>query len=234
MKKQHIEAVIKRHSDLLELGDGPIALGDGGGHSRSRVRYAAMAEQIIKEPYSSVLDIGCGFADLYGFLTENGWSGSYVGVDLVGDFVQRAQANYPAAEIHKLDDMESLMDLGEFDFVIAVSIFNLKFEDEQNKSHIEDMIKRMFALCKRACIFDFMTTNVDFKSPIGWHTDPLWALQLAQKHTRRVSFSADYMPYEFCITCFKDQEKTERNVYKEFLARSEKDQNLKISKNVTS
>ena len=48
-------------------------------------RYKMLAS--VSSKMSSVLDIGCGFADFYHFLRSRGFNGQYLGIDIVPEFV---------------------------------------------------------------------------------------------------------------------------------------------------
>jgi hypothetical protein len=74
----------------------------------------------------------------------------------------------------------------------------------------------MFKVARRAVCVDFMSTEVDFRKPGSWHTDPCWALREAYKLSRRVMLRQDYMPYEFSIIIFKDADISSRNVFAAF------------------
>ena len=78
-------------------------------------------------PYmSSVLDIGCGFADFYHFLRSRGFNGQYLGIDIVPEFVSLAKESIkgcPNAEVRLLDINSEPLPVGS-DYVFASAIFN--------------------------------------------------------------------------------------------------------------
>ena len=60
----------------------------------------------VSSKMSSVLDIGCGFADFYHFLRSREFNGKYLGIDIVPEFVSLAKESikdYPNAEVRLLD-----------------------------------------------------------------------------------------------------------------------------------
>jgi hypothetical protein len=46
---------------------------------------------------------------------------------------------------------------------------------------------------------DFMTTDVDFRHPGAWHTDPAWALELGRSLSPHAELRDDYLRYEFAL-----------------------------------
>jgi SAM-dependent methyltransferase len=202
MNENDINEYISRYTKRFnEFGYSPETLG-WGKNSKQTVRFSVLAENALKDKNCSVLDIGCGFADLYLYLKSNGWSGSYTGTDLVPVLLEKAKELYPEIELLQVDIASE--DLIKADFVIASGIFNSEILEESNESHIEKSIKKMFELSNKALCVDFMSTYVDFKKTGAWHTSPEWAFSIAKKLSKRVILRNDYMPYEFSLIIFKD------------------------------
>src|SRR3989339_2012946 len=57
-------------------GYSPVSLGWGKG-GRQHLRFSVLAGIGIGKE-DSVLDIGCGFGDLFGYLKSTGWKGRYL------------------------------------------------------------------------------------------------------------------------------------------------------------
>jgi SAM-dependent methyltransferase len=73
-------------------------------------------------PRDSVLDVGCGFGVLPGWLAEAGWSGGYLGVDVCPEFVALARAARPGLEF-AVGDARRLAEVAgvrRFDWAVAV------------------------------------------------------------------------------------------------------------------
>jgi SAM-dependent methyltransferase len=210
-------AAVRRYIDRFEgalarHGDSRAGLCDGKG-GRQDVRFPVLAAPALADPASSVLDIGCGFADLYAFLRANGWRGRYTGIDIVPGLLKVARERFPEIALHEHDASDSLDAFAPHDFVIACGVMNLELPNGGNPAHIERFLGTMFACARRAVCIDFMTSNVDFKHPGAWHTDPAWAWSVANRLTRRVALRADYMPFEFALFLYKDVSVSARNVY---------------------
>jgi SAM-dependent methyltransferase len=216
MQPHDRKAYVERYeSRLRQFGHSPETLG-WGKTGRQEFRFAILADAAIATPGSSVLDVGCGFADLYDYLVAGGWSGRYVGVDLVPGLVDMARQRHPDLDVRTADIAELANSEERFDYVIASGIFNARLASEQNGNHIERTMGQMFGLCTRAMCVDFMSTYVDFQHETAWHTDPAWAIAVAHRLSGRYSLRHDYMPYEFALTVYKDARISERNVFAEF------------------
>ncbi|MEX2400021.1 MAG: class I SAM-dependent methyltransferase [Rhodothermales bacterium] len=219
MNDVDVQAVVDRRLEGLErYGRSAAALGDGKG-GRQDVRFAVYAEYILDHDDASVLDLGCGFADLFEYLRRRGWRGRYRGVEIVPEYVEQIRRIHPELEVLQGDVETMLEDLPTHDFVVAASIMNLRLKAGENEAYIRRMMRRMFDRADVAAGMDFMTTYVDWQHPDAWHTDPAWAVTEASRLTRRVVLRADFMPYEFVLILFKDDRASVRNVYRAFEAR---------------
>ncbi|MCD1293540.1 class I SAM-dependent methyltransferase [Methanocella sp. CWC-04] len=159
---------------------------------------------------SSVLDVGCGFGDLYGYMVKKGMTVSYTGVDINPDFIEIAKQVYPDARFMAADFEEEDIG-GNFDWIFAAGIFTIKISD--NEAFIRNMLKKMFDVCDKGFAADFL-------SPIGygtedkyWRCEPESILAFCRKLSRRVTLRCDYMAGEFCVYVYKNDITDERNVF---------------------
>ena len=207
---------VRRYENRLnEFGYSPETLG-WGRHGRQRIRFAVLAELALQMPASSVLDVGCGFADLHDFLTERGWRGNYTGIDIVPRLLAEARRRHPHLDLKEADITNPANSLPVCDFVIASGIFNATLATGDNEAHIQTALQSMFRLARVAVAVDFLSSHVDFQKSESWHTDPAQALTLAKKISRRFRLRHDYMPYEFALFLFADDSISEQNVFQAF------------------
>jgi SAM-dependent methyltransferase len=207
---------IRRYEGRLEqFGHSPETLG-WGRHGRQEVRFSVLAEYALRNPSASILDVGCGFADLYDFLRERGWNGVYTGLDIVPGLLAEARRSKPFLDLRETDITVAGDDLPEYDLVVASGVFNARLTAGDNQAHIADALRAMYARARHYAAVDFLSTMVDFQKEGAWHTDPSWALSAAQRISRRVLLRHDYMPYEFAVILFRDDEVSGRNVFRAY------------------
>lgn len=212
---QDRQAYIDRYeSRLRQFGYAPETLG-WGKKGRQETRFAVLSAEIIQHPEASVLDVGCGFADLHEFLTQHGWRGRYTGIDIVPSLLDIAKQRHPGVDLRCVDLGNFSAD-SAYDYVVASGVFNAKISAEDNLRYIRRSLVRMFKIARIAVCVDFLSTYVDFKDPIAWHTDPSWALTVAKELSKRVALRHDYMPFEFSLFVYRDQEISNRNVFAGF------------------
>jgi SAM-dependent methyltransferase len=191
---------------LHEHGHSPETLG-WGKLGREHVRFQVMADVVREVGAASVLDVGCGFADLFDHLLQQGWEGDYRGIDIVPGLLAEARRRHPSLDLQESDVAEyEPADGSRFDVVVASGVFNARLLSGDNRAHIARSVKRMYALCRRAVCVDFLSTYVDFQHPDGWHTDPAWALELGRGLSKRLRLRHDYMPFEFAVIVYRNDE----------------------------
>jgi len=208
----HVQRYEKR---LQEFGYSPATLG-WGVNGRQEVRFSVLAELALRMPGSSVLDVGCGFCDLYDFLDKRGWQGRYTGIDIVPGLLEVALQRHPDLDVRELDITDDSASLDEYDFVISSGALNGALPSGSNELHIEAALRSMHRRSRYATSVDFLSSYVDFQKPGAYHTDPSWALAAAKRLSRRVLLRHDYMPYEFSVFLFRDDSISERRVFQGF------------------
>jgi SAM-dependent methyltransferase len=212
MKDKDKQEYIERYTNRLNIfGYSPETLG-WGKNGRQDIRFSVLSQSIINTPDCSVLDIGCGFADLYTYLLNNGWKGRYVGVDLVPSLLKVAKEKNSDLELYNYDIEQSKV-LGKFDYVVASGIFNAKLNDADNQQHIINSLTCMMEIANKMICVDFMSTYVDFQKEGSWHTDPAWLVNQINKLTKRFSLRYDYMPFEFAVFLHKDDSVNKINTF---------------------
>jgi trans-aconitate methyltransferase len=208
--RAHREDTIKRYSKrLAKFGYDPRSL--GWNKARQTVRFTVLGE-IGELQNSSVLDVGCGFGDLYGYLQKSGVNVHYTGCDVNPALIAIAKQKYTSANFLVADVDEGVK--GTFDWVFATGVFEFKYPKMIDL--VKRTLTRMFDLARKGVAADFMSSYVDYKSKEGFHAHPEEIFKIAKSLSKRIALRHDYMPYEFCIYIYKDNEINKRNVFSSF------------------
>jgi ubiquinone/menaquinone biosynthesis C-methylase UbiE len=190
-----------------KFGESPKALGWIKGNQD--IRFDVIS-QIGELKNSSILDVGCGFGDFYGYLKSKKIKFEYHGVDINKKFLEIAKKRNPNGKF-ELRDIQKKKITKKFDWVIATGITN----HATNYQHLKEMLKEMFRICKKGVIMDFISNYVDYEDKEIFYTSPEKIFQAAKDLTRRVTLRHDYMPFEFCLYLYKNDKKTSKNVFSE-------------------
>lgn len=210
MREEDKKAIINRYNERLKLyGYDQRALGWFKGRQPLRFKVLSEIGDLNK---CSILDVGCGFGDLYGFLIKRNLNIEYTGVDINPDLTKVAKEIYPDAHFEVKDiEQENIND--NFDWVFASGLFEFKVHDDE---YVQKMLKRMFEICNKGIAADFLSNYVDFKNENAYYASPEEIFSFCKTLSKRVTLRHDYMPFEFCVHVYKDDRVNERNVFAEF------------------
>jgi|688.fasta_scaffold62892_2 cyclopropane fatty-acyl-phospholipid synthase-like methyltransferase len=171
---------------------------------RHEIRYEALTA-----PFDlvgkRVLDFGCGLGHLSTYLSVRDIDCDYLGVDIVEEFIESNRCSFPDRKFRQVSGIAEIKET--FDVVIASGVFNIRyFADEmENQQYVETRICELFKLASEGLSVDFMTSYVDFVQPDAFHLDPgACATFVATSLSRRFVINHQYLPYEFCVSAFRD------------------------------
>ena len=170
-------------------------------------------ENILKNAgndLASVLDIGCGFGDLYSYLKRSfpNRKIDYTGLDVVPVFITEAREQNPDGKFIQSDLFE-YDPSGRFDLVVECGCFATlaSLDEDEAYRYIERFIGRMLELCtdSGAAVIQFLTDKVDYRtSEDDFHVSPEKLLKIAYGFKRRLILDNGVFPFEACLTIFKD------------------------------
>ena len=106
---------------------------------------------------SSVLDLGCGYGDLKAYLDQSFSNFSYLGIDQMPEFVNKAKRRHrKKVNTHFLHADFSKVALPKMDFVIASGA--LSYHSEDTDFHTK-MIRKFYTSANIALAFNMMNDN---------------------------------------------------------------------------
>ena len=201
------KTVINRYTERFhEFGYSPKTLGWDKG--KQPLRFSILSKIIPSVSTSfSIMDIGCGFGDLYAFLSNSHAAMfQYYGIDIVPTLIQEGESRYPQNNVKFFcgDFLDVPFDL-HIDYCIGSGLFNFKLTEDDNYEYIENIIKKAFEISEIGIAFDFLSDQVDYKYELTFHSNPSKILTIAYKYTRNVVLRNDYMPFEFALYMYMDE-----------------------------
>lgn len=159
----HYRALLETHGDDARA----VQYSDT---SSQQARFAKLVG--VGRPLTSVLDVGCGLAHLCDYMRARGWTGRYLGVDIVPGFVERANARLrddPLAEVRLIDAAAETLP-GGCDYALLSGVFNNMMPD--NLTFMETTLRAMWAAAKKGIAFNAMSQHVDYRDDGLYYTDP--------------------------------------------------------------
>lgn len=155
-----------------------------------------------------ICDAGCGFGDINHYFMSLGMKNySYIGLDVVNEFMQEGQTRYGGDEVTYLkrnfitDDISDL----HFDYAISSQTFTISYTGEpQNYDVIYASVRKLFAQCQKGVSFNFFTDKGQFQRPGTAYHDPVKLLEFAYSLSTNIVLDNSCFPYECTLTILKD------------------------------
>lgn len=172
---------------------------------RQEVRFNALTQFIPRESTFSILDFGCGLAHMKEYLDKHFQNIQYTGVDMVEEFIEFNKNKYPdtnfmtSAEFNKSSE--------KFDYIVSSGVYNILYKDSvgEHQGEVFRILENLFEKTNIYLASDFMTDRVDYRQPSTFHANPEFLFdRITKQFSRRVIINHSYLPYEFCITVYKN------------------------------
>ncbi len=195
MNKLLRKRIVDRHSDsLLRFGCHPNAL-YWSSKEIQELRFKVLAE-IGLQSGDSVLDVGCGFADLRTWFNERNLKIEYTGLDISPDLVAVAKEKHPDVNLSvgELQDFDFAE--GSFDWVLLSGALNEPYNDEGK--YTREMIVRMWHLSRKGIAFNLLNANV-IKAHDLQSFEPDEILRFCRTISDNCRLRTDYLANDFTI-----------------------------------
>ena len=186
---------VKKHKDGIKS----VAWGS----KESQQKRFEILSQIANLEGQSVLDVGCGLGDFYGWLRNIYSDIGYTGIDITPSMIEIALKSFPGTKFKVQNILELKKVRPTYDYVFASGIFNRRIR--RHKDFVMETVERMFALSNRGIAFNIMSTKADFMEKNEHYADPCKMLNFCMNLSRRFVLRHDYMPHDFTIYVYKEQ-----------------------------
>lgn len=182
----------------------------GWGKLSQDLRFRALLNPLLTKGDESILDVGCGFSDLYDYLCTLDWRGKYTGLDISPDVMGITKKNKPSLDLREVNILDNSF-TESYDIIIACGIFNFKLTNTDHYEYLSEMIVKMFDLSNVGVSVDFISGLVDYKNEHTFYADFERILSIVSRISKRFLLNHSYAPFEYSVTLFKDQ-KVENNL----------------------
>lgn len=148
----------------------------------------------------SILDVGCGAGDLWGYLSSKTISCEYEGFDISAEMVKRCKERFPDVTFNSGDFLHWRPNR-KFDYTIAIGIHNIRIAGGWEM--FKETTRKQFELCRIASHISILTDRyVGFAPHIqAWKAENVLAMAL--EITPYVCLRHDYLPNDFSVTLYR-------------------------------
>jgi SAM-dependent methyltransferase len=187
---------------LHEHGATPRGV-DWNSESAQELRFSQLMKVIHPEQPFSLLDYGCGYGALAGYLLRQQIPmQQYVGFDVLDSMVEKARevfsANPQCAFTARFDELTPV------DYSIASGIFNLKLETPSDEwtQYVISELHKIDQLSRKGFSFNMLTkySDAEYMRPHLYYADPCFLFDYCKTHfSRNVALLHDYEAYDFTL-----------------------------------
>ena len=143
------------YTDLYQLwGNNVRSLGWGSKQSQE-CRFSILLKQDINKT-DTILDVGCGFADLRSFLTKQGYDNQYAAVEKEEQFRKKILKEYTDIDI--FTSIEEAY-CNDYDWVFASGIFCFARNEDAWLLSASNTIKDLYSMCRKGVVVNFLYGN---------------------------------------------------------------------------
>ena len=183
-----IGAITAFHDQLRAdaAGKEPYWLDGWGSPEGQRVRFDALV-RAARYRGGSVVDYGCGTGALRGYLASLGFPFTYLGLDMNGNLLPSADADF------QVIDPDSV-DFPHADYVFASGIF--QFADPADPLYHHRLVGSLFHRCRTAVAVNFLSALRDgsARDPEELYLSPAEAVDLATSLSGKWVLDHSYHP----------------------------------------
>jgi len=177
------------------------AILDWASPESQRARFKVLAENVPLAG-KSLLDVGCGLGDLWGFLKDQKIAVEYTGVDLVAKMVEAARKRHPDGLFLCTDVFqEEAFQPGQFDVVFCSGAFNLNLGN--NREFLPTAVSRMLELSADQVVFNLLHHRARCGDRRYFYFDPEDVRSLLSSIDCEMRLIDDYLPNDFTVICRK-------------------------------
>lgn len=187
---------------VTRFGPDPRAL-DWGSRASQNARFEILA-QVGDLSGSSILDVGCGTADLYHFLASRDVRVDYTGYDISPAMVATARQGLPDANLRIVDILADDLGQPQFDYVLASGLFSLRHVRPYD--YVAAAAHRMYALCRRGVAMNSLSARSGADTTIQdgrFLADPERVLDICLDVAQNVILRHDYLPHDFTVYLYR-------------------------------
>lgn len=176
-------------------------------------RYLAVSRVVNQVYPAHVLDIGTGFGDLLRILRLNDWSGKFVGLDLVQEFVKVANELADRDSLAEFRCVEEILDFQNYQADFAVSLGLLNHVSTKNPEFRLEFLEKMLSVSRVGFAVDFLCGSANRKTDELVYQDSQWLIDWANRNHLRWRIDHSYLRYEFLFVIEKGNSGTEDFLY---------------------
>jgi SAM-dependent methyltransferase len=193
------ERVLQFYNDALDRFGSNDPQGAGWGLPGGQEERFRVLTAIADLNSTSILDVGCGFGDLYGYIEKCRTPVLYTGIDINSRSITLAREKYPGAHFEVADFEEYA---GEsVDYVLSSGALTFKIENHHDI--YLGFIRKMFHLSRRGCAFNMLKRGEHVDDATYATYDPMEIYTFCLGLTSKLVLRQDYLAHDFTMYLYR-------------------------------
>jgi len=167
--------------------------------ARFHVLLDLIRENFAEGLCPTLLDVGCGLAELASFLQKAQCPVRYTGIDLTEEVLEEGFRRYPGLDLRQLDIFAEPCPFPaqSFDVVFASGIFNMELGN--NEAFAVSGMQRLATLAKHLAVANFLHQRSILQHPVFHYYDPEKLLVRLQQQALPVQLMENYLDNDFTM-----------------------------------
>jgi SAM-dependent methyltransferase len=189
-------SIFKYHNNLSRKFEQGDVRNLGWSNLTTQQLRFTMLSQLADFDNCSVLDAGCGYADLCVFLKNKFPTCRYYGIDQIPEFILKALQDYGNMKDVVLfqGDFE-MASLPVLDYTLASGLLSYK---NSNPLYVFEMIQKLFIGCRLGLAFNLLSTEPENNSLLNAY-DKNMIFSFCKTLTPKCSLHDDYLENDYTI-----------------------------------
>lgn len=195
MSRRSFESIANFYNErVIQYGHDPRACDYG--RAKSQQQKFEVLSQITNYSKSSVLDVGCGFADFAHYLFERYDGVDYHGLDLSVEMISKARLSSPDLDL-RVGNILDLPSTESYDIITANGIFYLLGDEAPLK--MQELVLAMYKRSRKGIVFNSLSSWANIQEKDEYYANPLDVLEWSRKLSPWIIFRHDYLRHDFTI-----------------------------------
>jgi len=176
---------------------------DWNSESAQELRFSQLSKVLPTAQPFSLLDYGCGYGALAGYLLRLGYPmEKYIGFDILDSMVEKAREVFSASP--QCAFSSKIQEVSPVGYSIASGIFNLKLETsfEAWTEYVIGELHKINDFSRKGFSFNMLTrySDPEYMRSHLYYADPCFLFDYCKRHfSRNVALLHDYEVYDFTI-----------------------------------
>lgn len=204
LSEEALMALRQRYSEISRSDDPDIA-GAWGQKGRGILRYEILAS-MVPTAGLSVVDLGCGLGVSAEFFLNMG-AKSWTGIEVQASLARKGNALLEGTNSARIMELDAFSDFAlDGEVAVGSGLFNWDYEGGGNLEILAGVLGRLKARKYRAVAFNFLDARCDVRYPGHFYAEPHALFNMVSRYSKRVAFRMDYLPFEFSMSVFFDED----------------------------